>query len=237
MSEYSEGGLIMKPDIWTEGKQNIHDRFAKRTQAERYRDRFKTGRRRFTHQNETEALARLLESLGRVDISMDVASGPGRFAEVLAGHSGRVLQTDFSFHMLKLSREDHPLSAGRAGYFQADARYLPVSDESVNLVFCHRFLNHIPDPADRNHIMRELARVARQYVVVSCLEPLRIIRLVRRSFAFLKGQSRVNRDVYVSDLVRSGEAAGLLLKARVPIRSFVKSAAYLVFHKEPSGRS
>jgi SAM-dependent methyltransferase len=232
MSGYRDGELIMKPELCLERKQNISDRFAKRDQAERYRDRFKTGRRRSTHQNEVEALERVLESLGRVNISMDVACGPGRFAEVLAGHSRYVLQTDFSFHMLNLSREDHPLGKDRTAYFPADARHLPLGDNTVDLVFCHRFLNHIFEPQDRGGIMRELARVSKQYVVVSCLGPPRIIRLIRRGFALLKGQSLVNKNVDVPDLVQSASEAGLVLKDQVPIRSFIKSAVFLVFHKD-----
>jgi SAM-dependent methyltransferase len=215
-------------------KQDIQDRFGERRQAERYRDRFKKGRRQATHLREVTALEKVLKSLPKIEVALDVACGPGRFADLIAANSGRLIQTDYSPHMLAVSREDHPLGEKDGGYFQADARAVSLQDNSVDLIFCHRFLNHIPNPDDRDHIMREFARVTRQYVVLSCLGPPRFIRALRRTYEEMKGTRSLDGHVDMEDLIRNAANAGLTLVSRTPIRSGIVSASFLTFTKKGS---
>ncbi len=212
-------------------KQNIHDRFAEREQAERYRNRFYKGWRRLTHRLEQRALDQLLGFLGRMPTAMDVACGPGRFAVTLASHCDRLLQTDFSYHMLNLSREDHPLEGHKTFYFLADARHLPLHDETVDALFCHRFLNHIHDPQDRINILRELTRVTKRYVIVSCLGPPPFIRVIRRMYTRLIGRFSPHQSVDLKDLLQTASEVGWVLKEKYRISPIVNSAVYLVFTK------
>jgi ubiquinone/menaquinone biosynthesis C-methylase UbiE len=212
-------------------KQNIQDRFGKREQAERYRNRFHKGWRRLTHCLEERALDQLLGSLGRVPVAMDVACGPGRFAVTLASHCDRLLQTDFSYHMLDLSREDHPLERNKTSYFLADARHLPLPDDTADVLFCHRFLNHIHEPQDRINILRELARVTRQYVIVSCLGPPAFIRVIRRAYTRLIGKFTLHQNLGLEDLLQTATEAGLVLKTKSRISPVINSAFYLVLAK------
>jgi ubiquinone/menaquinone biosynthesis C-methylase UbiE len=212
-------------------KQDIQDRFIEREQAERYRNRFHKGWRRLTHHLEERALDQLLGSLGRVPVAMDVACGPGRFAVTLASHCDRLLQTDFSYHMLDLSREDHPMERNKTSYFLADARHLPLPDETADVVFCHRFLNHIHEPQDRINILRELSRVTRQYVIVSCLGPPSFIRAIRRAYTRLIGKFTPHQNVALDDLLQTTTKAGLVLKTKARILPVMNSAFYLVFSK------
>jgi len=213
-------------------RENIQDRFSLRWQAEKYRDRFLVGRRRNTHAREASALERVFEPLGRVDSIMDVACGPGRFASVLAAHCRWLLQTDYLVHMLHLSREDHPMQNGAASYFQADAHGLPLHDRSVDLVFCHRFLNHVADPAARLKVMKELARVSRQYVVVSCLGLPSVLRVIRASLKNLFGRKGGEVSVEVREFLKSAEETGLVLQRQVRIRKYIESGNFLVLTKK-----
>ena len=211
-------------------KQDIRDRFGERRQAEHYRDRYVKGKRQRTHQREASALALLLQRFGLMRFILDVASGHGRFARLLSEHTGRLIQLDASRHMLDLSREDHPLPSDRSGYVQADAGRLPLADDSVELVFCHRFLNHVPDPAIRRTILRELARVSRGYVIVSCLNAHVLIRAIRRLYARVT-HAPADQSITVGELLDSAKEAGLTLVSRTPIRRLGRTAAYLSFRK------
>jgi ubiquinone/menaquinone biosynthesis C-methylase UbiE len=213
-------------------KQNIRDRFSERAQAERYRNRFKKGRRQATHRREVAALENALSQVGSVETILDVACGAGRFASTLAAHCRKIFQTDYSIHMLDINREDFPFDADRSGYFQADASAIPLTDKSVDLVFCHRFLNHVPDEAIRGKIMKEFARISRQYVVVSCLGPVRIIRTVRYLFNHLIGKKSLDGYISDNDLIKNAADAGLELVNRTPIRAFGMSAFFLTFRKK-----
>jgi ubiquinone/menaquinone biosynthesis C-methylase UbiE len=211
-------------------KQDIGRRFLERSQAERYRDRFKTGRHQGTHRQEAAALESLLRTLGKVNTALDVACGPGRFAYILKDHARTLVQMDLSRHMLDLSREDYPLTGLSGGYVQADAGDLPLADNSVDVVFCHRFLNHISDRRQRLQVLRELTRVTRQYVVASCLGLPRMYYIFRRMYGFLRGSQPANDHVMPADFLADGKEAGLVLVLRTPIR-LMGMAAYFTFVK------
>jgi ubiquinone/menaquinone biosynthesis C-methylase UbiE len=219
-------------EIQSCGKQNIQDRFSERAQAERYRNRFKKGRRQKTHQREVAALENSLSPIGKVETILDVACGAGRFASTLAAHCKKIFQTDYSIHMLNINKEDVPFETARSGYFQGDASAVALSDKSVDLVFCHRFLNHVPDDAIRGKIMKEFARISRQYVVVSCLGPIQIVRVFRRLFNTLIGKTSLDGNISEEALLKNATDAGLELVNRTPIRAFGLAAAFLTFRKK-----
>ncbi len=206
-------------------KQDIAARFGERHQAQRYRDRFLTGRRQRTHAREAAALTLVLDTVERLAMVVDVASGAGRFVPVFAGHAERLVQVDYSEHMLAISREDHPGSL----CVRADARGLPLADGCADLVFCHRLLNHLPAEADRLAIMGHLARISRNLVVVSCLTPLSILRTLRKFRARLRGKDPVDGFLDAGDLIVAAERVGLRLSRRARIRSFPLVGEFLVF--------
>lgn len=214
----------------TDKRQDIAQRFSQRSQAERYRDRFKRGRHRRTHHREVAALRALLDQFDGLDIILDVASGAGRFTPVFAEHARTIVQTDMSIQMISVSKEtyaDRPV----LGHVQADARQLPFAGDSANLVFCHRLLNHLPNRTDRVRILSHLARVSKRFVTISCLTPPAVLRSIRRLYARLCGRPPVDGFVEVKDLLRDAEQVGLRLVQRTPIRSGIRSAAFLTFEK------
>ena len=213
-------------------KLDIKERFSERGQAERYRDRFrKRPRHRRTHEREADALRAVLARLADVTSAMDVGSGPGRFVPVFTDRKLRLVQADFSRHMLDISREEHPANAEPGAYVQADARKLPFGDGVVDLVFCHRLLNHLPDAEDRKEVLRQLGRVSKKYVVVSCLTPPGFVRAFRKLYEAVKGTASVDGHVGDEDLLADAHTLGMQLLTRIPIRSLLRSAAFLVFGK------
>jgi SAM-dependent methyltransferase len=212
-------------------KLNIQDRFSERVQAERYRDRFSKPHHRRTHEREARALDSLLASLTDVSTALDVGSGPGRFVPTFAARGIRLIQTDYSGHMLAVSRDGHPPGSQPGDYVRADARRLPFAEGVVDLVFCHRLLNHIPVVEDRRQVLSNLARASRKYVVVSCLTPPGFVRAFRRIYERIRGVVTVDGHVGDEDLERDAREIGLRLTARQPIRSLLRSAAYMVFVK------
>lgn len=212
------------------GWQDIRDRFGTAAQARRYRDRFRSGRHARTHEREAAALDQLMRLLGRQSVILDMPCGTGRFAEVLSGHCDRLLQADASMHMLQLSREQCETLSCSAHLFQVDAVELPCQSGAVDLVFCHRFLNHVPDVAVRDACLREMARITRRYVVVSCLQLPAGIRVLRRLLRFWKS-SRAESSINAQEVIESAERAGLRLAQTGPIRLAFRSAMYLVLAK------
>jgi len=204
-------------------KEDIAERFSDRARAERYRDRFKHGRHLHTHERESVALRTILALLGRFHMVLDVGSGPGRFVRLFMKYADRLIQLDYSSHMLHVSRDDHAVRGEQGGYLQASAVGLPLADHSVDLVFCHRLLNHL-DVGDRRRALEEMARVSKRYVVVSCLRPPAVVRLIRRFFSRRKPDAG---HVGEGQLLAEAEAAGLGLCGRTHIRGFPVSGSFL----------
>jgi len=155
--------------VETDASETFSKRFVDRAQAERYRDRYRTGRRVRIDRLERAALRYLLGGLGYLDIALDVPGGTGRLTPVLAEFADRVILADASAAMLDLAREE--LSGGRITFLETDARHMALDTASVDLVFCHRYLHHIHEPEARACVFRELARVSRRYAIISYYTP------------------------------------------------------------------
>ena len=124
-----------------------------RAQAERYRDRFRGQRRSRVDRLETTAVRELLGALDKLSTALDLPAGTGRLASLLADVAERVILADVSSAMLEVAREG--LSNLPVEYVQTDAKAIALADGSVDLVFCHRLLNHVRDAGIRACILRE----------------------------------------------------------------------------------
>jgi SAM-dependent methyltransferase len=88
---------------------------------------------------------------------LDVACGPGNFtgffADQLSG-VGFVIGLDSSVAMMERAVRDN--SAARAVYMRADARSLPFSDATFDVVCCFAALHLVPEPI---RVLQEMIRV------------------------------------------------------------------------------
>jgi SAM-dependent methyltransferase len=204
-------------------------RFESRSQAERYRDRYKTGRRARMDRMERAALRQLLHGIDGVEVALDLPSGTGRLSPVVAEFAKRIILADSSEDMLAVARDDLPDLP--AEYLQTDAQEIRLADRSVDLVFSHRFLNHIYDPAERARILGELARVSRRYLALSYYAPSirwRWRRLIKR----LLGQGQTcDRVPTARHFLVETSAAGLRPLRRTMLRRFPLTAAFFLFER------
>jgi SAM-dependent methyltransferase len=108
---------------------------------------------------------------------LDVGAGNGYFS-AWWGKEGNVTAVDYSPVIL----EGNPV----AKKMVMDARNLRFPAGSFDLSFCHAVLHHIPRQ-DRVTVVREMARVSKQYVAV--IEPNRYNPLML-AFSLLKKEER-----------------------------------------------
>ncbi|MBN1341084.1 MAG: class I SAM-dependent methyltransferase [Phycisphaerae bacterium] len=96
---------------------------------------------------------------------LDVGCGDGHLCRVLDGRGfEHVVGTDLAGSRMDYARRHHP--DGR--FLQSNISALPFADGQFDVVTCVEVLEHVEDP---ERSMRELARVARRYVV--CMTPYR----------------------------------------------------------------
>lgn len=209
----------------------FNDRFVTRAQAERYRDRYRTGRRVRIDRLERAALRRLLQGIDRVSVAMDIPSGTGRLTPLLGEVADRVILADGSRTMLELAREDLPDL--KADYLETDAQNIALESESVDLAFCHRFLHHIHEKGARALVFRELARVSRRYVVISYYTPGFRDRWRWLQSCVTPGAQHRDRPVTRRRFFVEAARAGLRPQKTQVLRRFPLTALFCLFERMP----
>ena len=196
--------------------------------AERYRDRrFHAGTGVATDRAERQAL-RELRALARSTTPdgcwLDAPAGAGRMTAELPG---AVVQVDRDAAMLVAAGPERPRAC-------ASVHALPFADFTFAGVLCHRLLQHIPTPAERIDILRELGRVARGPIVVSFFDAhslQHVRRTVRRWFGKKKsGRSAVPRRAFLAECA----AAGLEVVAVRALRRFLAEQTLVLLRRNPS---
>jgi ArsR family transcriptional regulator len=90
---------------------------------------------------------------------LDVGTGTGRMAELLATRAGRVTALDKSPEMLRIARARlQSLPAGKIDLVQGDFGALPFVDDAFDTVLFHQVLHYSQDPGA---VLAEAARVLR----------------------------------------------------------------------------
>ena len=154
--------------------------------ARLYAERFETGSRRRINEREQRAVAKIFEALTDCRSVVDVPSGAGRFAKVLAPNR-ELIEADVAFEILEFARERAEAAKLSVRFLQSDASKLPLADASVDGVFCNRLLHHILQPPERAAFLREFHRVTRKYVVISFFD-YHAFGGVRKLLKALKGR-------------------------------------------------
>lgn len=207
------------------GDAPFEERFATRSQAEWYRDRFKKGRRAQTHQRECAALREVLRTTGRVSAALDLPCGTGRLSGILAEASDRIVLADSSPAMLDVARGEFSHSA--AEYLHTKAESINLPDRSVYLVFSHRFLSHVNDAALRRHILSEFRRVTERYVLLSYYPPSLRSRLRWSIRCLLRRAERRAVVTTTRQFLEEVTGCGLRLAGRTVIRRFPSGGFFL----------
>jgi ubiquinone/menaquinone biosynthesis C-methylase UbiE len=124
----------------------------------------------------------VFDALGRVEGRrvLEVACGTGRFTAALATRGAEVVAVDVSEAMLDRARARVAAAgvADRVSFVRGDAAGLPFPDDAFETVVGVRFLHLAADPA---RFLAELARVARESVVVDTFDR----RSVRVAYTWL----------------------------------------------------
>ncbi len=207
----------------------FEDRFFSRKQAEHYRDRFKKGRRLRTDHLEKEVLRELGVRVGHIAVALDLPGGTGRLSGTLLEFADTVILADRSLAMLCVAKED--LANPRIKCQLVDADHIGLADDSVDLVFCHRFLQHILDAPRRVRILNELARISRRYVILSYYPPSFLSRWRAFRRRLLGRAAPVGSQPSVEQYCGEIRAAGLRQVHTVTMRHFPVTGTFYLLQR------
>lgn len=121
-------------------------------------------RARRTHNKELRIVESFLAACGELKTILDVPTGSGRFVPALGQNCRELWVGDISMPMLK-SRPNTEGMPERS--VVCSANRLPFVDNCFEMCFCMRLFHHYKDPVHRRHLLRELARCSRKWVIVN----------------------------------------------------------------------
>jgi O-antigen/teichoic acid export membrane protein/ubiquinone/menaquinone biosynthesis C-methylase UbiE len=97
---------------------------------------------------------------------LDVPCGTGRITELILGHGLTVTGGDISLPMIDAAQAKLAHYGNRVSFRHLDLEERDLPDQSFDLVTCIRMFNHI-GAAEQERILRELARVTRNFAIVN----------------------------------------------------------------------
>ena len=165
--------------------------------AERYRsERFAVGHGPRTDARERRALAALLaHPLVERGLWLDLPSGAGRLSGLLPGD---VVRVDRDAAMLRECTGPRVCASGMR---------LPFRDRAFAGGLCMRLVQHLAEPAQREALFAELARVCRAAVVISFFDRLSLQharRALARGLGKPSGRTALARGRIRTELERAG---------------------------------
>ncbi len=162
---------------------------------------------------------RLFDSLfrraGRMEDLVDVPCGAGRLYSLFESKAARVAEADWSFPMLRLSREDN---RGRAwGYIRCNGLALPFRDGAFEGLVSVRLNHHFEKKEERLRHLEETFRVARRVVIATWFSHHSFRAWSRRVRARLGGRKREKYTLRTSEVRSLAEKHGFHLVRAVPL--------------------
>ncbi len=178
--------------------------------ADSYRAEYETKlHRKLSHKLERKLFQKLFARTKKIGSLVDIPCGRGRLREIFLENAERVVEGDWSFHMLEGNRRDYG-GDGRTPYFRASALHLPLADRSFDCVASIRLNHHIDDVEEREQHVRELLRVADRYVIFTFFSFHSLKNLWRRARRPFNGK-RPKRTLSLRRVRELGEENGFRL--------------------------
>jgi ubiquinone/menaquinone biosynthesis C-methylase UbiE len=145
--------------------------YAARTKYNRQRARKYQQKKPAKHRVEMRLIDRAFALIPKTHRVLDVPCGTGRLTVHLARRGYRVSAADISEAMLELTRETLAQNGLACPVEQQDVEHTTYPDRAFDTVVCFRLFHHFPNSEIRQHVVRELCRVAAKYVVLSYFAP------------------------------------------------------------------
>lgn len=141
-----------------------------------YRDRWT---KRISTRREFNLLTRLLSSQGHSKVLLDLPCGGGRVSPPLAPHTDLLIEADIALGQVRYGRTNGRVSTKQV-WMTASGFHIPLRDASIDGTVCIRLNHHLPTPAERERLVRELLRVSRRFVIMTFFDYHSLKNTLRR---------------------------------------------------------
>ncbi len=128
---------------------------------------------------EKRSLRGALACINGATTVMDAACGTGRMTEILLEHGYDVTGVDVSLEMMARAKDRLERFGDNVRFSRASLTQLPFDIASFDMVHCCRLFGHY-DTEVRTVMLRELARVSRQWVIIQYFYETPVTRFKRQ---------------------------------------------------------
>ena len=157
---------------------------------------------------------------------LDVPCGYSRFAPVYARLGITAIGADVSYDMVHLAAANDAQS-GSERRLCANVLALPFIDSVFDSVLCIRLLHHRYSDAERQHILCELARVSRRFVIISFYRST-LLHTVARHWRGSRGRLAMMTLPHLRELA---QASGLQIQWVHSLLRFCHAQTFVVLTK------
>jgi SAM-dependent methyltransferase len=135
--------------------------------------------KRIGTRHEWRIIRRHIDKVGRSRVILELPCGGGRITPSFADAADFIIESDIAIGQIRYARATSTLTTPRA-WMTASAFHIPLRDASVDGTVCIRLAHHLPTPAERERLFKELMRVSRRFVIVTFFDHHSIKNLTRR---------------------------------------------------------
>ncbi len=170
-------------------------------QVERYANRrYRHWDQRLISRREQRLVQRLFAGNGLGGEILDAPVGYGRFQPLLS-RFGPVKALDFNYFAALYQLQRAGLASDAVTGL---AEKLPFKDQSFDVIFCFRLLQHMHTADERIAICREFKRVSRRWVVLSHYQKKAVHRLQRLLFRPPSRITMLSREEFRAETTLAG---------------------------------
>ncbi len=170
-------------------------------QVERYANRrYRHWDQRLISRREQRLVRRLFTRNGLAGQILDAPVGYGRFQRLLS-EFGPVKALDFNYFAALYQLQRAGLATDAVTGL---AEKLPFKDQSFDVIFSFRLLQHMHDADERIAIYREFKRVSRRWVVLSYYRKKVVHRLQRLLIRQPSRITMLSREEFLAETVSAG---------------------------------
>ena len=162
---------------------------------------------------------------------LDAPCGYGRFSRLLLGTGARLVSSDFAFNMVERAVENREGGRHIGGVVADFKRGLPFKSNVFEYVFSIRLFHHLHAGEDREAVLREFARVAKDGVILSFYRVQGLHAFQRRLRRFFRRTRRTIMMVTEKTFEKEAASAGFRVERVVPLFRWIHAQNIAVLKK------
>ena len=148
---------------------------------------------------------------------LDAPCGYGRFSRLLLGAGVRLVSSDLAFPMVERAVENRESRRHIGGVTADFRRGLPFKSGAFEYVFSMRLFHHLHVGEDREAVLQEFARIAKEGVLLSFYRVKGLHVLQRKLRRFFRRTQRTIKMVPEKTFAKEAASAGLRVERVVPL--------------------